>query len=36
AAVQYAKERTQFGKPIAKFKAISFMLACSVQPDIRE
>jgi alkylation response protein AidB-like acyl-CoA dehydrogenase len=27
AAVQYAKERHQFGKPIAKFQAISFKLA---------
>ena len=27
ASVQYAKEREQFGKPIAKFQAISFKLA---------
>lgn len=27
AAVQYSKERTQFGKPISKFQGISFMLA---------
>ncbi len=27
AALQYAKERTQFGKQIAKFQAVSFMLA---------
>ncbi|MCB0637077.1 MAG: acyl-CoA dehydrogenase, partial [Lewinella sp.] len=27
AAVQYAKEREQFGKPIARFQAISFKLA---------
>lgn len=27
AAVQYSKERTQFGKPISKFQGVSFMLA---------
>ncbi len=32
AAVQYAKERQQFGRPIAKFQAIQFMLA---EMDVR-